>query len=99
MMPSRELVNVGGFRAEEVTMPTIGQGAIYWITIPLGVVTVITALPPTTWFVWFVLRRRRRSEHICKQCGYDLRGTPNHCPECGELAAIPGRPRQHVVAR
>jgi hypothetical protein len=52
-----------------------------WVAFALGVLSVRAAMQ----------RRRRPVQGICLKCGYDLRATPDRCPECGTVPARKGK--------
>jgi hypothetical protein len=48
------------------------------------------ALPYWRFFLpWVRNRERRRGQSFCRTCGYDLRATPDRCPECGTTPDAP----------
>ena len=55
-------------------------------TIPLWAPAVVSGILPVS---WVAARRRGRSRWRlgqCQKCGYDLRASPERCPECGTPA-------------
>lgn len=52
------------------------------ICVPLWALVVLCLIPliPVVW------QRRPRNGVYCRYCGYDLRATPERCPECGRMA-------------
>jgi hypothetical protein len=56
------------------------------IFVPFWLLMLIT-LPLPAVAAYHKLTRRRSSPLECPACGYDLRGTPDRCPECGAVPA------------
>ena len=79
-----------GFGYESVRRPS-QAGTIYHchLVVPLWFVLGIGSILPFGCIVRKRLRRRRIRVGFCHVCGYDLRATPDRCPECG---TIPGKP-------
>jgi hypothetical protein len=69
-----------------------GPGGFSSIRLPRGLRILIVPhwaaaaaamLLPATWVARQINRRRRVRRGHCPTCGYDLRASPERCPECG----------------
>lgn len=67
----------------------MGGGYRYATTLvglPLWFVAIPAGFLPAWWVRATVQRDRIRyrvTQRLCASCGYDLRATPDRCPECG----------------
>jgi hypothetical protein len=63
----------------------IGSAADWDVFILLWYVALLLSVVPAFRGVRRLRRRRCISVGFCPRCGYDLRATPERCPECGNV--------------
>jgi len=59
----------------------------FHFALPYAWPMTLSLILPVLWLATRIIGRRRCAKGHCLQCGYDLRATPDRCPECGRVAA------------
>jgi len=59
-------------------LPTVG-----YVLVPIWVIWGLAGLPVLVTLLKVSRRKWRRRVNLCLNCGYDLRGIREKCPECG----------------
>jgi len=78
--------NFGGFRSARLGRPTDVWSAR---SVPFWSLTALTAILPGYRLAArhrAMVRSQQTDSTLCLACGYDLRATPDRCPECGAEA-------------
>jgi hypothetical protein len=77
--------NVIFVRSEYPKPTTRNEVAVsYWVLF------LVSGIWPGLWMWSWWRRRRRFGEGRCQKCGYDLRASPERCPECGAVVVAGG---------
>jgi hypothetical protein len=71
------------FLGFHIARNAINAGDIY-VVLPYWFLIIATAIAPLLVLIRLVFGKRRRVAGLCTKCGYDLRATPQRCPECGQ---------------
>jgi hypothetical protein len=83
--PFRRNFSILGFSYD--SSPRWGSTS-YMLTIRWWVASVLFAVQVMGFLIPAVRSRRRLRRGLCPTCGYDLRATPERCPECGSVVSV-----------
>jgi hypothetical protein len=67
---------------------TYGSWSVWF---PHWFVIVLSGILPMVWLLRSRRQRVRIAGNCCLTCGYDLRASPDRCPECGAVRGNPGQ--------
>jgi hypothetical protein len=64
-----------------------GVKTFWFLSVPFWFLLLASSALPAAWLVRRLRRRPGAGARPCPSCGYDLRATPDRCPECGAVHA------------
>jgi hypothetical protein len=90
--PSWQCIGLRLWRGQDVaqtvdsgsTAPT-GVDYYHVVAISYAWLLFLGCLMPAVFLLSQARRKRRQQLNLCSECGYDLRATPDRCPECGTV--------------
>ena len=78
-------LEVGWGDGKDNTNPLPSSATYRLVAFPYWLPFLLAACAPAAWLASAVRRGRRGRRGRCAHCGYDLRATPDRCPECGTV--------------
>ena len=89
-----QLAGFGWMRQDGLLRPFHGPTRVIEIhrtvLVPCWFAAFVCAVPPALFIRRYIPRRSEAGR--CRICGYDLRATPDRCPECGTAATVEAKP-------
>jgi hypothetical protein len=79
--PENVILHRGGFFLGRVAIPTFYVETR--VQLPFWSITILLLVIPAVKYWRWHLRGKALRENVCLICGYDLRASPQVCPECG----------------
>ncbi|HEX4793374.1 MAG TPA: hypothetical protein VH370_06260 [Humisphaera sp.] len=83
------IANARALTAARAMMPVAVPGA-RTLVVSMWVLFLPLLVLPVIWIAAARRTSKRRLLHLCQVCGYDMRATPQRCPECGTAPSRSG---------